>query len=306
MGQSIQTWTDAEYHSDPCPEPSLSASVAATLLTRTPLHAWAQHPRLNPDHVPQTSDAFDVGTVFHTLVTGHGPTVALVEADDWRSKAAREQRDLARAAGEVPMLERDMAPLRRMAAIAHDAADDIGLPPLSGSAWKREVPIAWHQGGVWNRCKPDLVDVERRVVVDLKSAVTADPAAWTRRNVGEYCADVRVAHYLDGCREAWLGTPFAGDDHRRWRYLFLVVEKAPPHAASVIEFDSRTLALGESRLDRARQRWQHCLGAGHWPAWPGVTETSAPEWVVSRHVMDLAATDEPIPAALTDEPTIRA
>ena len=34
------------YHADPCPVPSLSAGVAHTLLTQSPLHAKYCHPRL--------------------------------------------------------------------------------------------------------------------------------------------------------------------------------------------------------------------------------------------------------------------
>ena len=43
---------EAEYHADPAPEPSLSRSLAHTLLTRSPRHAWQAHPRLNPAWLP--------------------------------------------------------------------------------------------------------------------------------------------------------------------------------------------------------------------------------------------------------------
>lgn len=37
----------AEYHADPAPEPSLSATLAKLLISRSPRHAWMASPRLN-------------------------------------------------------------------------------------------------------------------------------------------------------------------------------------------------------------------------------------------------------------------
>jgi hypothetical protein len=36
----------AEYHADPCAQPSLSASIARELIHKSPLHAWQVHPKL--------------------------------------------------------------------------------------------------------------------------------------------------------------------------------------------------------------------------------------------------------------------
>ena len=40
----IYTLSAEAYHADPCPEPSLSASIANVLLQRSPAHARIQHP----------------------------------------------------------------------------------------------------------------------------------------------------------------------------------------------------------------------------------------------------------------------
>ena len=36
----------ADYHADCAPEPSLSSSIARTLLAQSPLHAYHAHPRM--------------------------------------------------------------------------------------------------------------------------------------------------------------------------------------------------------------------------------------------------------------------
>jgi len=58
---------DKEYHADPCPVPSLSSTLARTLLNQSPLHAWTKHPRLNPDHEPEEKRTFDIGRVHQVL-----------------------------------------------------------------------------------------------------------------------------------------------------------------------------------------------------------------------------------------------
>lgn len=62
----------ADYHADPCKTPSLSASLADTILSGTPRHAWLESPRLNPDHEPVEKRAFDIGSAAHEVLLGNG------------------------------------------------------------------------------------------------------------------------------------------------------------------------------------------------------------------------------------------
>ena len=94
----------AAYHADPCPEPSLSSSIGKLIVGRSPLHAKCAHPRLNPDYQPRESGKFDLGSTVHKLILGKGAEVVAIEADDWRTKAAKEARDTARGDGKTPML----------------------------------------------------------------------------------------------------------------------------------------------------------------------------------------------------------
>ena len=106
----IYTIPLTEYIADPCPEPSLSASVAHTLITESPIHAFVQHPRLNKGRIESGSSKMDIGTIVHGLVLeGDESRLVIVEADDWRTKVAKETRDAARLAGLVPVLAGDMA-----------------------------------------------------------------------------------------------------------------------------------------------------------------------------------------------------
>ena len=91
-----------EYHSDPAPKPSLSQSIGKVLLERCPRSAWYAHPRLNPAFKPEDSTKFDRGTVAHQLLIGKGRDFHIIDAPDYRTKAAQMERDMARAAGKTP------------------------------------------------------------------------------------------------------------------------------------------------------------------------------------------------------------
>jgi hypothetical protein len=86
---------EAEYHAH---QGSLSVSGAKVLLKAPALFKWQQ------DH-PVHKDVFDFGSAAHALVLGVGAPLHVVHADSWRTKAAQEERDKARAEGSIPLLE---------------------------------------------------------------------------------------------------------------------------------------------------------------------------------------------------------
>ena len=84
-----------QYRADPCPQPSLTQSIAKVILDHSPLHAWHAHPRLNPRFVQDEEKKFDIGNTAHALLIGRGKSIAVIDADDWRTKAAKEAREAA-------------------------------------------------------------------------------------------------------------------------------------------------------------------------------------------------------------------
>lgn len=91
---------EERYHSDPCPEPSLSASVAKIALNKAMSKARAAHPRLRDDDYPADLVAaeeeekvitwyMDVGSAVHTLSLRAGPLITEVRADNWKKRTIR-------------------------------------------------------------------------------------------------------------------------------------------------------------------------------------------------------------------------
>src|SRR4051812_33404504 len=142
----------ADYHADPCPTASLTQSIAKVLLAKSPLHAWHAHPRLNPDYQHDDATKFDVGNIAHKMLLGRGKEIVVIEGfDDWRTKAAKDQREEAAAAGKLAVLGKHAARADRMAIAAREQLELRGVGDLFGATGNSEVVIAWQEGKIWLR-----------------------------------------------------------------------------------------------------------------------------------------------------------
>lgn len=220
------------------------------------------------EHKPQ----YDFGKAFHAKVLGDGAEVVVVDADSWRGKDAREARDAAYAAGNVPLLAAEAAQVDAMAAAvkAHDTA------PLLFRNGRPEVSVFWVDEATGVKCKarfdylPDKQEGRRLVVPDLKSAVSADPGEFARA-AARYGYVLQQIHYSSAIRHLGI------DDDPA--FVFVVVEKEAPYLVNVGQFVAEdNLRLSAAALDKALRLYRDCLAADHWPGWTGVTELSLPTW----------------------------
>ncbi|WP_210526320.1 PD-(D/E)XK nuclease-like domain-containing protein [Rubellimicrobium arenae] len=273
LGPGLHDISAERYHGDPCERPSLSASLAHLLLSATPRHAWWASGRLNPDYEPEEKAHFDVGSAFHELMTGKGRGIEVIPFKDYKSKAAQERRDEARAIGKVPLLTKQDVEVRRMVTAARWQMRQHGIgDPFEGG--ENEVTLIWEQDGVMNRLMIDCLDRENRVAYDLKTcAGYAEPEGWVRTAMS-HSVDVRAAHYLDGLSRVLGG---------HWRYRFVPIEKEAPHCLSVLELSEGALFMAQKKIERAREIWRHCLATNSWPAWSAeIAVVDPPAWHESK------------------------
>ncbi len=248
---------DAEYHGGP----ELSSSAMKTLLDSPARYRWEREHRVE-------KSAYDLGHVVHTIVLGTGLKPVVVEADSWRTAAAREKRDEARAGGGVPMLAHEWAQAKAMAGavLAHpDARAVLEAPGQS------EASAFWSdpETGVRLRARFDRL-ANRHFIADLKTGQTADPRLWARKAV-EFNYDLQAAVYRQGL------TATRGDeDPIFWHIL---VESAAPHLVSVVQLSPDFLAIGEQKARVAIDLYHHCTQTGEWPGFPtGVHPVEPPGW----------------------------
>lgn len=263
------------YHQDPCHEPSLSASIAWELIGRSPLHAWTKHPRLNQDFLSEEKDAFDLGTAAHHMVLRQDfwrEQIAVVDAEDWRTKAAREAKDEARTNGLVPILKRNYARLETMV-LALEGHLHAGRAFKAGAA---ERTLIWQdeETSAWLRCRPDWTPDKRAAPwPDYKTTTDARPENWDRRFCLDHGGILRAAFYEEGIRRVCgVAEP---------TLCYVVQEVQPPYAVAVrvVEYDSAIMRLGRAMLRKAITRWAECVRTDTWPAYePLIGTLTIPAW----------------------------
>ncbi len=247
----------AQYHSDPADGISLSSHIAHELITQSPRHAWFAHPRLNPNYTCEESTDFDLGGCAHAVLLEGEGSIAPIEADDWRTKAAKEARDQARAQGKIPILARKLPSIRAMADAARAALAACELGPIDLGTGVAEQVLIWQEGDVWCRARPDWMRVDRKLMIDYKStAGSAEPSAWTRNQMMPMGFDLQAVHYLRG--NAMTGGP------RDANWIFLVQENYPPYECSFVGVSSATAEIARRKWEFAVALWQSCLKNNRW------------------------------------------
>ena len=268
----IYTIPHDEYHADPCPTPSLSSSVAKVLLRQSPAHAAMQHPKLNNNYVSAESSRFDLGTIAHALLLEDDSSrLITIEADDWRTKAAKEARDAARAEGKIPILVKQAAHLLKMvgAARAFMRSSEIG-----DMKFMPEQTLAWKEGDAWCRARPDWLSTDHTLILDYKTTDDANPEAFIRQ-IARMGYDTQAEFYSRGL-EAVTG--------KRPLFVFLAQEIESPYACSLVALSNSYMAIAASKVARAIRTWSYCLKSGDWCAYSNKILYAEPEsWMLAQH-----------------------
>lgn len=259
------------YHADPTEQLSLSASLASILLSQSPAHAWARHPK-NPARIEETrEDRFELGTCVHELFLRGQNLIEVVDAADWRTAAAKEAREAARAEGRIALLPDQAARVIEMVAEINRQLDaHAALPPLF-SGGKPEQTLVWEDDhGITCRARLDWLRDDYLAVDDLKTtSASGEPNKWTRTMYG-IGADVQVAFYVRGIERITGVTPV---------FRYVVAETYPPYAVSVVDLAPSAFELGRAKVQRAIDVWAECVESGEWPAYDRrVASIDVPTW----------------------------
>jgi len=266
----------AEYLADPCPEPSLSSGLIHTLLTSSPRHAWYNHPKLNPNREPEESAAFDAGSAAHAILAGDESSICVIEANDYRTNAAKEKRDEARAAGLIPVLAKDMYTPHAMKVVALEKIERN--PDLAGifGRSKPEQVLVWQSIiGPWFRGRADWLSDDRSIILDYKTTSgSANPETWIRTHLTAHGYDIQAELYRQGVEDI-LGT--------RPNWFWLVQENKPPYSCSIISPGQAMEEIAAEKIERATGIFCDCLASGDWPAYADQTYYAEyPEYEITK------------------------
>ena len=268
----------AEYLADPCPEPSLSSSMLNRLVTRSPMHAYHEHPRLGNGSRFDSNKA-DMGTVAHDILLGGEGKICIIDPEDfagakgafpkgWTNNAIREARDEARANGLTPILKGAELAAKAMAAKARKFLADSEIAGVLDDG-EAELTIVAQVNGVYLRARPDWFNPVKKIMLHYKTTeASAEPCrfiAGVMRGMGYGTA---VAFY----QKVW--ESFSAENFD-WTHVILVQEQDAPYACSLIALDPVTLSIEMQAVDYGIMTWAQCLKSGKWPGYPGLIHYAA-------------------------------
>lgn len=235
------------------------------------------------DH-PVTKRVFDYGSVCHKYALGVGPEVvdltrvdpktkAVALATDRRSPSTQQMEKTLKAEGKIGLLAREHAAIKAMAEKLreHKLAMKLlekGQPEVSGFAYDEDT-------GVLRRGRADWL--RKRVIVDYKSAVTADPRGLGRVafNNGWY---QQTPYYIDLFRD--LGYDIG-------EFYHVVQEKTAPYLVSVVKLSQNAIDLGRAHNTEALRMYRDCTESGVWPGYGDpelFTPIDIPSWAYRGEV----------------------
>ena len=262
------------YHGDPVSGGSLSVSGAKLLLQAPAKFDYARR------HGSKSTDAMKLGTVIHSMVLGVGQEIIVLDYDNWRTRAAQEQRDVYSEEGYLVLLRKDYdeAKVIADALLAHPTAGGL----LTGG--DAEVSMFWQdpEFGVWLRGRCDYMTLfVGPTIVDVKKTKDASPEGFAK-SVYEYGYHRQDPHY----REGWAS--ILGCDWQDIDFVFAVVEPEPPYLVATYRIKPEHAELGREQNRIARERFRDCRKADIWPGYSEeIEDLELPRYGVQRIEKDI-------------------
>jgi len=261
LAEGVHDLTATEYHA----RTELSSTGARKLLPPS-CPARFRHWR---EHGQAPKDEFDFGSAAHRLVLGAGEEIAEIEADSWRTNAAKDAAEQARAEGRIPLLSRDVETVHAMADALreHPIASALFAPksglPEQTLLWRATgLPESGDAGPVACRALVDWLRHPtggRLPLPDYKTCASAAPEDAVKA-MARYGYHIQGAFYLAGLRALGLADENA-------RFLLVMQEKTAPYLVTVIEPDDTAMRLGAIRVREAIDIYAQCTATGRWPGY---------------------------------------
>jgi hypothetical protein len=239
------------------------------LLFQSCARAAYNHPRLNPAYVPANDSKFSIGSAAHSLFLEGNDIVTIVFADDWRTKAAKEERDKAWADGKVPLLEKEFDIVSEMVNAADVALmnSELEIQIDNGDS---ELSYFWLQDGAWCRCRPDWMTKDRIITLDYKTSARPVNPAEMAGHILNMGYDVQESFYRKGIKAV---------DGVDTKFCFMFQEIEKPYLCSFVSLAPDFQHVGQMKVSHAIGLWNQCVSTGKWPGYSQrVVYPDLPAW----------------------------
>lgn len=219
------------------------------------------------DHPPAPTEEMQFGSLVDALVFGGAEQWTIVDAPDWRTKAAREKRGTQSVLGKT---------YSAAVAIADRIEDALEAAGIDMPADRCQRYIEWtSQLGVECAGTPDYYDGD--VVYDLKLVDHAHPRFLQRQAIN-LAWHIQAAAYREG-----IGIP-----KERHQHIIIAAERHGSGSVLLCPLAPELIDIGQREWERAQGIWAECLRTGEWPQYQAHV-IEAPRWLI--HAKDADSED---------------
>lgn len=268
---------EAEYRADP----GLNASIIKHGLGEGGSLAAMRWAMDNPD---EPTEAMKLGTLLHALVLEpetFPDRVAVWDGGDFRGGAYTEF--AAANKGRLIIKPKQHTALARMrdSIMAHPQARAL----VTGKGMREATAIFNARAGLRGKARIDFLNTEQDMLVDLKTARTCDPRAWTRTAAVPLKYDVQ---------QAWYQAAFHAVLKRECRMAFVVVENCDRHRCRVFTLPPEPIDACLVAIAPLLDQWAEALQSGVYPDLPinDPTEIDWPAWAMRGGPVEVTSDDD--------------
>lgn len=268
-GPGVYGLTDEQYFGPALASTTLSSTGARVLLAPGGPARFRHQAATGTVEVRRQ---FDLGHAVHTLVLGAGPNLVYIDAEEWRTKAVKDEVAEARANGAVPLRPSDWTAVLAMTAAVR--AHPIAAKLLA--VGEPERTLIWRDPATGVLCRAKVDWLRPDGIVDLKTTESAAPDALSKA-AHNYGYAIQAPFYLRGFRLLDLDAAV----QREPFFVHIAVEKTAPYLVHVNQLTERAIAWGDRQVSAALEIYRDCSAAGEWPGYPTdeITDIDLPAWV---------------------------
>jgi hypothetical protein len=266
--------------------PMLHQSIAAEIVNRSPLHGYWKAFKKGKE---EWDDARNFGQVCHKVLLG-GKELVVVDAPDWRTNKAKEERDAALESGQIPVRIGRYAEAVKLIGVVTNALFDSWRIALTGQS---ELTAIWNCHGAWCQGRLDhliLHGSKKRpsgaLILDFKFITSAATKKACENRFIEHGYDIQHAAYVEAV--GTLYPKLAG----KVKMQFVFIEVDDPNAMRLMPVAGSMRKSGEIRWAKARGIWRDCMKTYSketpWPAYRDDGEAAeCPPWALNAQIAEL-------------------
>jgi hypothetical protein len=219
----------------------------------------------------EMTKAMELGTLIHAAILEPNSPLDEIAAvspySDFRTKAAQEWRDDARAMGKMIATDADIR-----AASGCEAVFSEDYAQRFAGGYKSEVAVFATIGATEIKGMIDLVPDNLDLLVDLKTTVKIGSLRSITNTIVDRGYHWQAALYLD----LWN----AATGENRTRFVDCFIETDAPHETAWVEISPELITEGRIGYMNALAKWQACCATDYWPRQhEGITTIAKPAYL---------------------------